>query len=361
MATTDERAWQVLLRHAGCLLLPLLTLVFVATGPHAWPLALAVLTIPPLIAILDLRTGPARSTLRPAGPRWAFSTLIAILVAIQFITVGLLVRLAAHHGLSFGLVAAVLIVGVNSGWGTFVVAHELIHRPERFVQSVGRLLLSTVFYEHFFTEHVRGHHRHVATPEDPATARLGESLRAFQVRTIPAQWKSAWNIERERLGDKNMGPWDPRQLGNRVLQGVVLELAFLTTIFVFFGWLAAVVLVWQAVIAIDLLETVNYFEHWGLQRNTRRVQHRDSWDAESWFSLYTLVGLARHADHHAYAAKPFYRLEPVDESPKLPHGYYGMVMLAQVRNRYFRSLMTRALTRHQLGAPPREPGGNQVQ
>jgi alkane 1-monooxygenase len=111
-----------------------------------------------------------------------------------------------------------------------------------------------------------------------------------------------------------------------------------------------VALVWQALIAIDLLEAVNYFEHWGLVRSTRRVQHRDSWDAESWFSLYTLVGLARHADHHAYAAKPFYRLEPVEESPKLPHGYYGMVLLAQVRNRHFQSLMTAELQRRQLGA-----------
>ena len=98
-----------------------------------------------------------------------------------------------------------------------------------------------------------------------------------------------------------------------------------------------------------LLEAVNYFEHWGLARTTRRVRTIDSWDTDSWFTLYTLVGLSRHADHHAYASRPYQQLRYFDESPKLPYGYFGTVVLALFTKRRLRHLLTAELERRRLG------------
>src|SRR5262249_6049211 len=97
------------------------------------------------------------------------------------------------------------------------------------------------------------------------------------------------------------------------------------------------------------LEAVNYFEHWGLARTTRRVQTVDSWDTDSWFTLYTLVGLSRHADHHAYASRPFHQLRYFDESPKLPYGYFGSVVLALFAQNHLRKCLRAELERKRLG------------
>ena len=121
-----------------------------------------------------------------------------VLVVVQLANVVLLARTASHiHFFSFDTVAAMIAVGSSSGYSGIVVAHELIHRPGRRWQSLGRLVLATVFYEHFFTEHLRGHHVRVGTDTDPATARFGESFNRFYARTVPAQFKSAWRLEAE--------------------------------------------------------------------------------------------------------------------------------------------------------------------
>jgi alkane 1-monooxygenase len=105
----------------------------------------------------------------------------------------------------------------------------------------------------------------------------------------------------------------------------------------------------QAVMAIGALEAVNYFEHWGLMRGGRKVQPVDSWDSEARFTYYSLVGLTRHADHHAHASRPYQALRLFDDSPKLPRGYHGMVRLVVFRNRHFQRVMTEELRRRALG------------
>src|SRR5262249_30456422 len=153
-----------------------------------------------------------------------------------------------------------------------VLAHELIHRPRRVLREFGRLILATVLYEHFYTEHVRGHHVRVGTKDDPATARFGESFNRFYVRTVPAQFRSAWRLEAARLGDADMKWYDPRMLGSRVVHGLLFESALLISIGAFFGKAAVVVFLLQAWWATRALEVVNYFEHWGLSRAGGRVE-----------------------------------------------------------------------------------------
>jgi alkane 1-monooxygenase len=336
--------------HLLCLVLPLTTLGFLLTGPHPFYLALPWLGVVVASVMIDNRAGPARGQPLEGMSRRPFDVLLIALSALQVANIVLAARLIALSGLwSADALVAALLVGINSGYSAIVVAHELIHRPSRGMQLVGRLLLCTVLYEHFYTEHLRGHHVRVGTAEDPATARFGESFNAFFGRTVPAQFRSAWRLETKRLGDVNMRWYDPRIVRSRVVHGIFVELALVAAIVVVFGWGALVVFALQALGAVRLLEAVNYFEHWGLVRAGRKVATVDSWDAESWFTLFTLVGLSRHADHHAHATRPYQDLRWVDESPKLPRGYFGMVVMVLLRNARFRRLMTAELERRKLG------------
>ena len=213
---------------------------------------------------------------------------------------------------------------------------------------LGRVLLCTVFYEHFATEHVRGQQQRVATKDDAATAQFGESLRRFQRRTIPAQFINAWRLECRRLGDERMAWRDPRLLRSRVVHGLVVELSLAVVTFAFLGPAALAALAAQATEAVGLLESTNYVEHWGLTR-TGRVRAVDSWDTDSGLSTYFLFGLARHADHHAHAALLWHALRQTEESPKLPHGYPYMIFLANLMNARFQKEMTAELQRRRLG------------
>jgi alkane 1-monooxygenase len=101
--------------------------------------------------------------------------------------------------------------------------------------------------------------------------------------------------------------------------------------------------------AIRLLEAVNYFEHWGLLRAGRKVRPVDSWDTESSFTLYGMVGLSRHADHHAYASRPYQQLRHFEESPKYPGGYITMVAMVIARNEEFIRIATEELRARKMG------------
>jgi alkane 1-monooxygenase len=339
------------LRHLLSLVLPALPVVFVVTAPHPWWMALAMLSVPFLFVGLDLLVGSARpGDLAEEGREWPFDLLLVAHAMVHFALLAGYLRLVHREGIACAdfWVGAVL-VGHNTGWSAIIVGHELVHRRSRWLQLLGRALLCTALYEHFATEHVRGHHVRVGTGDDPATARFGETLSAFKKRTIPGQFRSAWRIECKRLGDENMRLWDARLVRSRVVHGVVAELALVVVTATYLGPAAIAALALQAWEAVNLLETVNYFEHWGLSRSGRRVTVVDSWDTDSVFTRYALIGLARHADHHSHPARPYQTLRHVEESPKLPHGYPVMVLMAVVWNSRFRRVMTEELRRRQLG------------
>lgn len=317
------RRW---LLHTLCFALPAATAGYVWLAPRLGVEAVAWLVLVVLAIVVDLRAGPERAP-PPTGPAWPFEVSLWGLVALQVADVLGLARLATLEGLfSWRTALGILLTGLASGYTGIVVAHELIHRRERAHRLAGRLLLGTVLYDHFATEHVRGHHVRIGTAADPATARHGERLRAFLIRTVPGQLRSAWALEAERLGSPPA--WSSRWLGSAVLQGLVVEWGVVAVVGLALGPAAAVAWVAQAALGVLLLECVNYIEHWGLTRAARRVTTVDSWDTESWFSYYSLVGLTRHADHHAHASRPYHRLRHVDASPKMPHGYWGMVVRA---------------------------------
>ena len=345
--------------HLCAFLLPVLTTVFLLNGPYRWWQALLWATIPIWTLIyIDTKAPADRRAVAVDAPDWLFDLQVYALTALQLgnhILLGIMAsKLTLQSWGDAGVVAANLwaviwMSGVTAGYSGIVVAHEWIHRRKPHQYFLGRLLLMFVWYEHFATEHIRGHHPRLGTQADPATARFGETFRQFFLRTVPAQFKSAWQLESERLGRPAMKPTHPAILRHRVFQGVMGQIGITICYLVFFGPIATVFFLVQARTAFTLLEVVNYIEHWGIERHTRGVSHVDSWDTDNWFTLHTLVGLSRHADHHAQASRPYHKLRYHEDPPKLATGYYGSIILALFRNEHYRQLATDELTRRRLG------------
>lgn len=338
--------------------LPLVTLSFWLTGPHSWSESLCWL-LPMVVLYLIDRLSPADRRQAPAEmPNWPFNLHLYALCALQITNHVLLVVTAAQ--LHFDnldhvvqtlvmLVPTMLVAGTNASYSGIVVSHELIHRRNVVEYTLGRMLLGCVLYEHFATEHVRGHHVRVGTADDPVTAYFGEKHWDFVRRTVPAQWRSAWHLENVRLQQHDLAWYDPRWLRHRVMQGVIGEVLLLAIITYLAGPIAGVFFVAQALIAIMMLESVNYIEHWGLTRTSKKISSVDSWDTDNWFTLHTLVGLSRHAAHHAQASRPYHKLAHNELSPKMPLGYYGTIAKAIIRNGHYRQLATAELERTGLG------------
>lgn len=341
---------RTLVKHLLALSFPLLALAFVLTGPHpAWlaPLFL----VPIAIAVwADGRRHDELSQPRLRMPAWPFDGLLLVLSGLQLANIALLARMMNTQSLwSLDALMAIIVVGSSSAYSGIVVAHELIHRPAKSWRLLGRLLLVTVCYEHFYTEHVRGHHVRVGTDADPATARYGETFVQYYLRTVPAQFKSAWRLETKRLGSVDMRWYDLRLLRSRVLHGVVAQMLLTAAIAYWAGPAACAVFLLQSLWASRALEVVNYFEHWGLRRASTRVLPSHSWDTHSRFTYYALTGLSRHADHHAFASRPYQQLRVWEQSPKLPAGYLAMFPLVLMRNQRFQTLMTSELRARGLG------------
>jgi alkane 1-monooxygenase len=347
--STGELA-RIVAPHALAFAFPGYALLFLLTGPHhGWSTLLYVL--PLLIhATADLFSPRLRQQPHPGVPSWPFDAILYALVAVQLANIALLGRMFASQTFwSLDTLVAAVVVGASTGYSGIVVAHELIHRRSRWEQQLGRLLLCTTMYEHFYTEHLRGHHVRVGTEADPATARYGEGFARFFVRTVPGQFRSAWRLEARRLGDENLKVWHPRALRSRVVHGLAAEWSLALGILLVFGGAALAAFLLQALFAIRALEVVNYFEHWGLVRSGPRVGATDSWDTDSWVTYYSLTGLSRHADHHTFGSRPYQKLRVRAESPRLPRGYLSIFPLILARNKRFQRLMTAELERCKLG------------
>ena len=285
-------------RHLTSLLLPVNALAFLFTGPHPWYLA-PLFMLPVVVTfVVDDSNRVERRQPSDLLPAWPFDALVYLLGALQLLVIVGIARMFAVQAIfSVDMVVMITVVGGSSGF-SIITAHELIHRRKPWERNLGRLLLCTVLQEHFFTEHLRGHHVRIGTPDDPATAHFGEDYASFYRRTVPAQFRSAWRLEKKRLGDEQMSIVDPRMIQNRIVHGILVGWGLAVWMGVAAGLAALVAFLLQAFFSSRLLEAVNYFEHWGLTREGSRIRPSDSWDTHSWFTYYGLTGLSRHADHH---------------------------------------------------------------
>jgi alkane 1-monooxygenase len=256
----------------------------------------------------------------------------------------MLTRVATVPLTPFEVAGATLSMGAISGAIGITFAHELVHRSHRFERGLGEVLLASVCYAHFAIEHVHGHHRHVGTPRDPATARLGESFYRFLPRTLAGSLTSAWHLEVERLARRGKGRWSA---SNRMLRYAATQLVLFPAIWWFFGITGVLLFAGQAVLAFSILEVINYVEHYGLVRTEigpgeyERIAPNHSWDSSYRVSNWMLINLARHSDHHCAAAKRYQSLELLPQAPQLPGGYGAMFLLALVPPLWFRVMNPR--------------------
>ncbi len=229
-------------------------------------------------------------------------------------------------------------------------AHELGHKKEHLERWFARIALAPCGYGHFFIEHNRGHHVRVATVDDPASSRLGESFWAFWPRTVAGSLRNGWTLERTRMRRLGRGPWTLR---NDVLNAWAMTVVLWAVTIALFGVGTLPYLLGQAVLAFSLLEAVNYLEHYGLLRATtekgrpERVTPRHSWNNNHLTTNLFLYHLQRHSDHHANPTRRYQSLRHYEESPQLPAGYAAMILLAYVPPLWRRVMDKRVLAHYE--------------
>jgi len=242
-------------------------------------------------------------------------------------------------------VGLALTMGVVGGIG-INTAHELGHKRDSLERWLSRVALAQTGYGHFFIEHNRGHHVRVATPEDPASARLGESFWGFLPRTVKGSLASAWGIECARLDRLGKSHWSLR---NDILNAWAMTAGLFAALVIGFGPVVLPFLLLQAVLGFSLLEVVNYLEHYGLLRQKKedgryeRCRPEHSWNSNNVASNVLLYHLQRHSDHHANPTRRYQALRHVDEAPQLPTGYAGMIVLAWIPPLWRRTMDHRLL------------------
>lgn len=252
---------------------------------------------------------------------WAPALYLYALTHFALLVVGGEAALASSWPQALGIA---FVVGLYTGGIGITVAHELCHKKDFLPRLTADLLLASVWYQHFAVEHVRGHHLHVSTPVDPASARRGETVYAFLVRSITASFLHAVKLD-----------------AGKVSIGVALAMGF-TAVASYFGAKVLGFFLVQAVVAFVLLELVNYIEHYGLERKAlgvgryEKVTPVHSWNSAHKFSNLLLFNLQRHSDHHAMANLPYTVLKHHEDAPQLPSGYPGMILLALLPPLWFR-------------------------
>lgn len=261
-----------------------------------------------------------------------YDLLLYLIVILQYsLLVKFLVVMSSNDLTAFDILGRIWVMGLLCGTFGINVGHELGHRVNKFEQTLAKALLLTSLYMHFFTEHNKGHHKRVATPEDPSSARYGEMVYTFYFRSIIFSYQSAWHIandERRKIGKPVFS------LENEMIMFHIIQAGFLAIIFFIFGWLVTLYFLSAALIGILLLETVNYIEHYGLQRKSigdgkyERAMPVHSWNSDHIIGRLLLFELSRHSDHHYMANRKYQVLRHHDNSPQMPTGYPGMMLLS---------------------------------
>ena len=279
-----------------------------------------------------------------------YDWLVYIYVPIQYALVAYFLVVISQGGLTtFEIIGKITALGVTCAILGINVAHELGHRHKKSEQFMSKALLLTSLYMHFFIEHNRGHHKNIATPLDPATSRKGENIYAFFFRSVTGGFKSAWHLENSRLRKKGIAVLSWR---NEMIQYMVIQGLFLTGILLAFSPLVLVCFIAAATMGFLLLETVNYIEHYGLQRDEiqpgvyEKTKPWHSWNSNHDLGRILLHELTRHSDHHYHAGRKYQVLRHFDDAPQMPTGYPGMMVCALFPPLWFR-IMDKEVAKHQ--------------
>ena len=274
--------------------------------------------------------------------RFTVYTLIgvAILVFLSFV-----IFVGTQDLPLWAIAALILGVGGNSG-GVMVMTHELGHKAnklDRFAAKIGNMIMG---YGHFNIEHNKGHHTWVATPEDPASSRMGESFYAFMIRELTGTFRRGTGYEGDRLNRQGRSFWS---LHNDVLQVYAVTLAMAVLFVALFGPVILLFLIPHHFLAWLALTQANYVEHYGLMREKKengkyeRCQPKHSWNTNHTYSNLLSFHLQRHSDHHAYPQRPYQVLRDYDDVPSLPTGYGGCFAMAFIPPLWFKVMDKRVV------------------
>lgn len=320
--------------------LGLIPLAVIGATQGGWTVALMPLYAWALITLLDAVLGLNEENPDPQTDErelfW-YRAITMIWFPIQFVTIYGMIWWVTHSSrLSLPEILVLFFgVGVVSGTIGIVYAHELLHQRNRLERWLGDLLLATVLYSHFRTEHLLVHHRHVGTPRDAVTARYNEGFHRFFLRVLRECPRSAWAAEAEMQRRAGRTAW---HRSNPFWRYAALQLAAVALAWVVGGWVGVALFAFQALCAIWQLELTNYVEHYGLTRRHlgdgkyEHVLPRHSWNAPHRASNWLLINLQRHSDHHYKPDRRFPLLQtyPEDAAPQLPFGYPAMTTLAMI-------------------------------
>lgn len=292
----------------------------------------------------DDRHNPDRIAARLKPHRGFFQWIARSYMPIQYLmnalAVGCFIECAPS---AFNTIGLILSIGIVNGIA-IAPAHELNHASSSFLNRLFSVLISApAFYGQFLVEHNVGHHVKVATPEDPASARLGESFWAFGVRSIIMGFISAarYEVNRFRTSARNI-------LNSKLLQGWLCSALLVWATYLVGGASAVGFYVAQAVVGMFLLEVVNYIEHYGLLREKINGEYapctpQHSWNSNKLVSNIGLFNLQRHSDHHANPMRPYEMLRHIPDSPQHPTGYAAMIVLALIPPLWFRVMDPRVV------------------
>ena len=329
----------------------LIPLVALAAMNGGWWIALIPLASWGLFSILDLMIGLDTENADPETSEdqltW-YRLITLIWFPLQFATIfgAIWYAQASTHLSGWEKYWLFFGVGVLSGTVGINYAHELMHQKNRFERALSDLLLASVLYSHFRSEHLLVHHRYVGTPRDPVTARYNEGFQKFFPRVLRQSLVSSWKAEQTKLIKANRAGND---LSNPFWLYGALQLGMLVLAFILGGWIGVVLFGVQAFTAIWQLELVNYIEHYGLTRKHlgggkyEHVKPRHSWNASQRASNWLLINLQRHSDHHYKPSRRFPLLQnhPQTAAPQLPFGYPVMTIAAMIPPVFLRMMNPR--------------------
>jgi alkane 1-monooxygenase len=339
---------------------------------HAIPFAIS-LTFPPVVALgawlggawisaaalyallgiplADTAVRHTSAALDPAteeGALFWYRLLTWVWVPAQLVMLFGVIGYVGYAGELAGWELALLAfsLGIVTGGIGITYAHELMHQHDRFERGLAEVLMCSTLYGHFCIEHVHGHHIHVGTPRDPVSAREGESFFRFYPRTLIGSLASAWLIVRRRMEPRRRPIWSAV---NPFWRYAAQYAAFLGLAYALAGWIGVAVFAGQALVALTLLEIINYVEHYGLRRQMldngryERTQPHHSWNASHQVTNWLLINLQRHSDHLLHPSRRYPLLQdyPEGEAPQLPFGYPLMLMIAPVPPLWFRLMNPR--------------------
>ena len=268
-----------------------------------------------------------------------YDVLIYSIVPIQLVTVYLFLESVSGPLSTVTLVGRIAALGLSCGVLGINVGHELGHRLTKYERNMAKTLLMTSLYMHFYIEHNKGHHRNIGTEKDPATARRGEWLMQFWVRSIIGVYRNAWSIANQESRKKQGKALSIR---NEMIGFSLIQITWTGLIFLFYGFEVGLYYLAASAIGYLLLETVEYIEHYGLRRKRvsehryENTQPKHSWNSDHILGRLILFELSRHSDHHFQPHKKYQILDHHDSSPQMPTGYPGMMLLATVPPLWFK-------------------------